>query len=151
LCRCFLAPSGLATPIVSSAMLRSARARVFAIYALATLLIVLLLPAGCAKRERSDEAEQKWSAESPPPPTRSEKLAGSARIVLAHLVEFESKADVTCWTSFRQLDWFIAEHPQSEFATLAKIRAQKGLLRAAWSQASQTSKGEVITGAAFDA
>src|SRR6187397_1908620 len=61
--------------------------------------------------------------------------------------ERESKRDVTCWTSFRQLDWFIAEKSYSETGTLAKIVAIKGLVRAAWAKASAAAKGERVSAA----
>src|SRR6185503_12903338 len=66
---------------------------------------------------------------------------------LDDLVAFESKRDVTCWTSFRQLDWFIAEKSYSETGTLAKIVAIKSLVRGAWAKASAAAKGDVVTAA----
>ena len=72
-------------------------------------------------------------------------LTGNAGLVLDELVAFESKRDVTCWTSFRQLDWFIAEKSYSETGTLAKIVAIKGLVRAAWAKASAMAKGDRVT------
>src|SRR5512132_986385 len=71
-------------------------------------------------------------------------LTGDAALVLADLVAFESKRDVTCWTSFRQLDWFIAEKSYSETGTLGKIVAIKSLVRGAWAKASAAAKGDVV-------
>ena len=67
--------------------------------------------------------------------------------MLDDLVAFESKRDVTCWTSFRQLDWFIAEKSYSETGTLAKIVAIKSLVRGAWAKASAAARGEQVTAA----
>src|SRR5690606_32588629 len=63
----------------------------------------------------------------------------------------ETQKDVTCWTSFRQLDWFIAEKPFSELGTLAKTKAIKQLTRAAWARASAAAKGATVTAADIDA
>ena len=73
-------------------------------------------------------------------------LTDSARLVLDELVALETRRDVTCWNSFRQLDWFIAEKSHSEFATLAKIVAIKGLVRAVWVKAS-AAEGAVVSAA----
>src|SRR5688572_16512637 len=81
----------------------------------------------------------------------SAQLDENARGVLDELAALESKKDVTCWTSFRQLDWFIAEKSYSEFGTLAKIAAVRRLVRAAWANAAQAAKGDRITAADFDA
>ena len=72
-------------------------------------------------------------------------LHASADTVLDELAQLETKKDVTCWTSFRQLDWFIAEKSYSEFGTLAKITAVKGLVRATWEKASANPKGGAIS------
>jgi hypothetical protein len=74
-------------------------------------------------------------------------LTANANQVLDELGSLETKRDVTCWTSFRQLDWFIAEKSYSEFGTLAKIAAIKGLVRAVWVKASAAAKGGMITAA----
>tara|TARA_R110002096_G_scaffold408076_1_gene607097 strand:- start:9643 stop:12753 length:3111 start_codon:yes stop_codon:yes gene_type:complete len=71
----------------------------------------------------------------------------SASLVLSELAALESEKDVTCWTSFRQLDWFIAEKSYDEYATLAKVHAIKALVRAAWSKASATSSGANVSAA----
>lgn len=73
----------------------------------------------------------------------------AARVVL-QITELESKKDVTCWTSFRQLDSFIASKQYSDFATLTKIGVIKHLVRAIWIAASgQDGKvdPEVLAGA----
>jgi hypothetical protein len=74
-------------------------------------------------------------------------LHASADTVLDELGTIETKKDVTCWVSFRQLDWFIAEKSYSEFATLAKISAVKGLVRATWEKASTLAKGGAVSDA----
>ena len=74
-------------------------------------------------------------------------LSAAAGLVLDELVAFESKRDVTCWTSFRQLDWFIAEKSYSETGTLAKIVAIKGLVRGVWAKASAAASGDQVKAA----
>jgi hypothetical protein len=78
-------------------------------------------------------------------------LDQNARLVLDELLALETKKDVTCWTSFRQLDWFIAEKPFSELGTLAKTKAIKQLTRAAWARASARASGPAITAVDIDA
>lgn len=65
----------------------------------------------------------------------------AARVVL-QITELESKKDVTCWTSFRQLDSFIASKQYSDFATLTKIGVIKHIVRGIWIAAS--SQGGVV-------
>ena len=93
----------------------------------------------CACRGHKDRREEERPGGS--------SLTGSAGLVLDDLVAFESKRDVTCWTSFRQLDWFIAEKAYSETATLAKIVAIKSLVRGAWAKASAAARGPEVTAA----
>ncbi|MCW5803023.1 MAG: CRTAC1 family protein [Deltaproteobacteria bacterium] len=83
--------------------------------------------------------------------TGAATLRASAELVLQNLVTTETAKDVTCWTSFRQLDWFIAEKSYSEFGTLAKIAAMKALVRAVWEKASQQAKGASLTAADIQA
>ena len=63
-------------------------------------------------------------------------LPDQAHQLVKLIRELEHQKDVTCWTSFRQLDQFIATRSYSEFATLAKIAAQKSLVRAVWRKAT---------------
>ena len=74
-------------------------------------------------------------------------LTAAAGLVLDDLVAFESKRDVTCLTSFRQLDLFIAEKSYSETGTLAKIVAIKGLVRGVWAKASAAATGDQVKAA----
>ena len=104
------------------------------------LLITLVgLPLACGGK-KDDTTKQ-------PEPDRLSGLHASADTVLDDLIAVESKKDVTCWVSFRQLDWFIAEKPYSEFGTLAKITAMKGLVRATWEKASTKALGGAVTDA----
>ena len=113
-----------------------------------TLLLALLscaaLSPGC-----KDKSETPSPRPAPPQvPEQADLLAGlhkSADIVLDELEALESEADVTCWTSFRQLDWYIAEKSYGEFATLAKVAAVKALVRAAWQAASEQAQGAKIS------
>jgi hypothetical protein len=66
--------------------------------------------------------------------------------VVQQIAESETTKDVTCWTSFRQLDSFISSGQYSNFAVLAKIDAVKALVRGAWEKASAVSRGAAITG-----
>src|SRR5688500_3411033 len=102
--------------------------------ALSAVLFALVVP-GCKGKK------------SKPPEKRSDRgtLTANAGQVLDELGSLETKKDVTCWVSFRQLDWFIAEKSYSEFGTLAKIAAIKGLVRATWVKASEAAKGTTVT------
>jgi hypothetical protein len=71
--------------------------------------------------------------------------------VLAEIATLETTKDVTCWTSFRQLDSFISSNPYSNFAVLAKIAAVKALLRASWEKASRISVSPILSAADFAA
>ncbi|MEO8875144.1 MAG: hypothetical protein ABI461_06110, partial [Polyangiaceae bacterium] len=66
-------------------------------------------------------------------------LDDEGKRVLSEIATLESTKDVTCWTSFRELDSFISSNQYSNFAVLAKITAVKALLRAAWEKASIAS------------
>lgn len=63
-------------------------------------------------------------------------LVDTARAIVGELEALEIERDVTCWTSFRQLDNFISTKSYSEFATLTKIMAVKALVRGVWARAS---------------
>ncbi len=75
------------------------------------------------------------------------KLPRNAERALDKMAALETEKDVTCWTSFRQLDWFIAEKSYTEFATLTKIKAMKALVRAVWARASHKASGQSLAGA----
>jgi hypothetical protein len=106
---------------------------------LRTLAFITLVgtPLACGGK-KGDDTKQ-------PVTDRLSGLHASADTVLDDLVQLETKRDVTCWTSFRQLDWFIAEKSYSEFGTLAKIAAMKGVVRATWEKASGLAKGGAVT------
>lgn len=70
----------------------------------------------------------------------------SARRVLDKIEALEISKDVTCWTSFRQLDSFVAAGQYSDYATLTKIAATKSLTRAIWRKAAG---GDAVTGEAI--
>jgi hypothetical protein len=103
----------------------------------AVVATVALAPVGCKSKKKKG--------------TATATLDGNARAVLEELVALETKKDVTCWTSFRQLDWFIAEKSMGEFGTLAKTRAIKLLARAAWLKASKAATGAEVSAADFKA
>jgi biopolymer transport protein ExbD len=112
------------------------------VHTLRTLALLFLVVGvfACGGKKQDDPAKE-------PVTDRLSGLHASADTVLDELVSVESKKDVTCWVSFRQLDWFIAEKPYSEFGTLAKITAMKGLVRATWEKASTAAKGGAVTDA----
>jgi hypothetical protein len=71
-------------------------------------------------------------------------LAGTAVLIVDRIRELEVQRDVTCWTSFRQLDNFIASKSYSNFATLTKIVAGKALAHGIWVAASSKAAGAEI-------
>ena len=88
------------------------------------------------------------AAEALPPmqlEARHAALAETARAFVDEIAKLEIARDVTCWTSFRQLDNFISAKTYSDFATLTKIVAVKALARSVWAAASQIAGGEPVT------
>jgi hypothetical protein len=77
--------------------------------------------------------------------TSADALIGVAQRIVGEIGKLETSKDVTCWTTFRQLDAFISSKEYSQFATLAKVAAIKALVRAAWQKAS--AGGGVLTAA----
>src|SRR5688572_21542213 len=71
-------------------------------------------------------------------------LAKTAGSVVDRIGQLEQQRDVTCWTSFRQLDNFIAELTYSDAATLTKIVASKALLEAIWIAATNKAAGAPV-------
>jgi hypothetical protein len=108
---------------------------------LRTLVVLALCVAGCSSKKRDNSGEAALGGD------RLSALHASANTLLDQLVQQETQKDVTCWTSFRQLDWFIAEKSYSEFGTLAKIAAMKALVRGVWEKASAGAQGGVIVAA----
>ncbi|MBK6916619.1 MAG: CRTAC1 family protein [Deltaproteobacteria bacterium] len=76
---------------------------------------------------------------------RRAQIADTAAAIVAKIRELETSRDVTCWTSFRQLDNFIASKSYSNFATLTKIAAAKALAHGVWVAASQRAGGAAVT------
>lgn len=83
--------------------------------------------------------------------SRREALAATAGAIVVAIGELESERDVTCWTSFRQLDNFIATKTYSDFATITKILASKALVQAVWAAASGKSEGDTVSPADLEA
>ncbi len=77
-------------------------------------------------------------------PARAE-LARTAALIVDRVRALEVERDVTCWTSFRQLDNFIASKSYSNFATLTKIVAGKALAHGIWLAASARAGGATVT------
>ena len=109
------------------------------------------LGAGCSSKSTSpaEPSSEKPAPDSKPQP--KSPLAANADYVLDRLEQVETAADVTCWTSFRQLDWIIAEKPYTEFGTIAKVASIKALVRAVWALASRSSKESTVSAAALAA
>lgn len=113
-------------------------------HALRFALLLLTITSSCKGKEAEapPEAPEVMTKADP-----TSLMHVSASLVLSELAALESEKDVTCWTSFRQLDWFIAEKSYDEYATLAKVRAIKALVRAAWAKASAASSGANVSAA----
>ena len=79
--------------------------------------------------------------------SRRKELARTAARIVDAIGELEAERDVTCWTSFRQLDNFIAAKSYSDFATVTKITASKALVQAVWAEASKRSAGPTVSAA----
>jgi hypothetical protein len=118
-------------------------------------------PVDSAGQPASPVAEPGPSAAEPSPavdplagitidPAR-EGLAKTAGSVVARIGELEQHKDVTCWTSFRQLDNFIAEKTYSDAATLTKIVASKALVEAMWVAATEKAAGAPVDAAHLQA
>jgi hypothetical protein len=99
--------------------------------------------------EPSDDAV----AELPPAEldARHQALADTADHFVAAIRELETTRDVTCWTSFRQLDNFIGGKEYSEFAALTKVEAVQALAHAVWAAASAKSSGPTVDAADIEA
>ncbi len=74
-------------------------------------------------------------------------LASVAERLQAAITKLETTKDVTCWTTFRQLDSYISSKEYSAFATHARVLASKALARAAWQKASAAAKTGTISAA----
>ncbi len=103
--------------------------------------------AGDASNKAPSAAANNPSKAPEPPGEQPGEVSGhmaSALRVVDAITELEVTKDVTCWTSFRQLDSFVATRQYSEYATLTKIAAIKSLTRALWRRASQKSAASVL-------
>jgi enediyne biosynthesis protein E4 len=123
------------------------------------VLAVVLAP-GCGKKKDDGQARAGVEAKIEPvapaeagdaeplPPieleARHAALAEAAQAFVSEIATLEMARDVTCWTSFRQLDNFISAKTYSDFATLTKIVAVKALVRSVWAAASEASAGDPI-------
>ncbi|MEM6990188.1 MAG: CRTAC1 family protein [Myxococcota bacterium] len=110
-----------------------------------TAVVVSLLVVACNGGETtSTTGKAGGDGKAPPtkaaPPStamsRRAELAKTAALVVDRIGQLEAERDVTCWTSFRQLDNFIAAKSYSDFATVTKIIAAKAMVQAVWAAAS---------------
>ncbi|MSP93098.1 MAG: CRTAC1 family protein [Myxococcales bacterium] len=65
--------------------------------------------------------------------------------MLDEIGKLETTKDVTCWTTFRQMDAFISQKEYSHFATLAKVSATKALVRALWAKAAVAAGAAAVS------
>ncbi len=113
------------------------------------VLAALVALAGC-KKTASEPSPPPQPSASATPTADTHHLDDAATRALAEIAKLETTKDVTCWTSFRQLDAFISSNVYSNFAVLAKINAVKALVRASWEKASLASPRTSLTAADFD-
>ncbi|MBL4632716.1 MAG: hypothetical protein JKY56_02520, partial [Kofleriaceae bacterium] len=93
-------------------------------YVASICVLALLFSCSCSSKSTDDEpGKERRSNTAKANGDAVRGIRSNANYVLDQLVELESVRDVTCWTSFRQLDWYIAEKSYGEFATLAKVAA----------------------------
>lgn len=118
-------------------------------------VVALLHPACKGGGDEASTAAQQKDAKAVAPDGESGPaqlgLAATAKLVIERIRELEVERDVTCWTSFRQLDNFIAAKQYSEFATLTKVEAVQALAHAVWAAASAHSSGVELQAADIEA
>ena len=114
------------------------------------LLLVTALVVCAACKKSPGDATPAPSATASSSSADTHHLDDEARRALAEIATLETTKDVTCWTSFRQLDSFISSNGYSNFAVLAKITAVKALLRGAWEKTSQRSTNTTLGAADFE-
>jgi hypothetical protein len=103
---------------------------------------------GCKNKDDKKDQEATEKASTPTGPSfDAGHLDETAMKIASEITNLETTKDVTCWTSFRQLDSFISSKEYSNFAALSKITAAKALVRAAWEKASRDAKGDKLTAA----
>ncbi len=133
-----------------SAIVAAAHATHSALHLFVAPLLLTVL-AGCPKETPTPpaaaDAAAEASAKNAELPADTKYLDETAKKVLAEIETLETTKDVTCWTSFRQLDNFISSREYSTFANIAKINAEKALIRGAWEKASKEAKGPEVTAA----
>jgi hypothetical protein len=78
-------------------------------------------------------------------------LLQTTSALIARIGQLEAQKDVTCWTSFRQLDNFIAQKTYSDAAALTKVVASKALLEAIWVQATKNAAGAPVDASHIEA
>lgn len=101
--------------------------------------LVVLQAAGC----RSDESPPV----DPPLPTTNTSVHAepgsikhTARALVSRIEALETERDVTCWSSFQQLDNFVATKRLERPAVRAKSDHVKRLARALWQRAAATAR-----------
>ncbi|MBM4344434.1 MAG: CRTAC1 family protein [Deltaproteobacteria bacterium] len=121
----------------------------------AVLALALLCLGACRPTPRAATAPVASAAGAHDPRAAALAVDASTTDGLAVVVErlqaaitrLETTKDVTCWTTFRQLDSYISSKEYSAFATHARVLASKALARAAWQKASTMAKGPALTAA----
>jgi hypothetical protein len=107
---------------------------------------LVLLAFACNKRAEPEKSAPPADVDAPSAPD-THFLDEAASRAATEIETLESTKDVTCWTSFRQLDGFISAAQYSNFATLPKITAIESLTRAVWEKASLAAAGPKVTAA----
>ncbi|MCR9163586.1 MAG: CRTAC1 family protein [Nannocystaceae bacterium] len=110
---------------------------------LACLGPVALTIAATACESSSERAAA--PSEKQRPAEDAASLQTTAEAIVAKMRALEVGRDVTCWTSFRQLDTFISSKAYSDFATLARVMASKALTQSIWAAASAKASGEQVS------
>ena len=96
------------------------------------------------------DGENRSSAQS-----AAEPVASPFRTMLAHLNsmagQFEDQVDVKCWTSFKQLETYVAGCQLAPYSTHLKSQVVIDLIDQVWKIASTgLMNGDVVTGDEFD-
>ncbi len=99
--------------------------------------------AGTAQVAKAPDAAPDVLASASQTDAPTSDLGRSAVRILDQIQALETQKDVTCWTSFRQLDSFVAAGEYSDYATLTKIAATKSLTRSLWRKAALIGPGPV--------
>ena len=121
----------------------------------ALLCAVVLASASACRTDPPSEPQgptpQSAAPVASPQPAATDTMFDVADASLDRILSLETEEDVTCWTSFRQLESFIARAPLTDDATLQKLVAMRSLVTGVWSRASIASAEPVLNRGALGA